>query len=736
MRRVLITVLLFIVSIAWSQIDYQPISGELLEHWNTTSPSFHPKVYHFDPEKLPDGIHELRIVGIEVEGDSLDIYLLGTAADTDIPFLLATGGYRGNHNFTKSDASYDEDEGLICLCFQMPFSARYCKGCYRWDIESESLELIRYINGDPSLDAVERADSLMAEGDIAEAIDELNYMFYPGNYYSTDEMIARLLRSINRAAGDAEAEGNFEEAVDLFGDLADFLHTDREWFTAFTDSLDYVNCDYSEYMGLGEYAMIMNNYAYFLEQTDDLDKSLVVLRKVLDLKPQRMVAHLNIADVLWALGEPAEAGGHYRIYVEMMTDRELTHQIPDYAHERLAQLHAVSETGIEIEEVSPGPVEGMEFAHIPSGSFLMGSPSSEDGRYDNEGPQHRVDISAFELMTTEVTQGMWLEIMGTDLRSYRDIANPEWGLSGEGYYYPMYYLSWNDCQRFAVAMNAMDPDYIYRLPSEAEWEYSCRAGTNTSYYWGDVSPVSLIDRYCWYKNNSDDVSHPVAQKEPNPWGLYNMSGNVSEWCEDTYHDSYSGAPSDGSAWVGRRDSLRIYRCGNKAFEALHCRSAERCYIVPGSRFSNVGFRLVRVSRTPEMVVKVFFDAYNSSNGYLVLSLLPAEATEGLLGITEPFMDDPEGTSEIFTSMGFDITAEEVEYLTAGDFFSISLMAEDVLPDLSSVAIEIGDASIDGDTAIVPVVVDGSEDEIELILENGCWEFADSFESMFQEDAEE
>ena len=156
-------------------------------------------------------------------------------------------------------------------------------------------------------------------------------------------MIARLLRSINRAAGDAEVDGNYKKAVSLFGDLAGFLHTDREWFTSFTDSLDYVNCDYSEYMGLGEYAMIINNYAYFLEQTDDFDKSLVVLRKVLDLKPQRMVAHLNIADVLWKFVQPAEAGEHYRNYVEMMIERELTNQIPDYVDERLAQLSVLSE---------------------------------------------------------------------------------------------------------------------------------------------------------------------------------------------------------------------------------------------------------------------------------------------------------------------------------------------------------------------------------------------------------
>ncbi len=731
MRRVFITALLFIVSIAWSQIEYQPITGELLEHWNTAYLCDLPKVYYYDSGNLPDDIYELQITGIEVEIDSLDIFLLGISADTDIPFLLATGGYRGEYNFAKSFSKYVEDDDEIHLQFQMPGSARYCIGCYRWNIEEKSLDFLRYYSRDPSLEAMERVDSLLTEGNIKEAIDELNNMFYPGNYYGSDEMIARLLRNINRTAGDAEVEGNYEEAVSLFGDLAEFIHTDREWFTAFTDSLDYVGCNYANYMGLGEYAMIMNNYAYYLEQTDDLDNSLIVLRKVLDLKPERMVAHINIADVLWALGETVESGEHYSIYREMMIDRELTHQIPDYVHERLAQLPEISEITINIEavEVSSGSVEEMEFAHIPSGWFLMGTPSSEAGRRIDEGPQHRVEISAFELMTTEVTQGMWLEVMGTDLRHIRDMANPEWSLSGEGYYYPMYLVSWDDCQRFAAAMNVLDPAYIYRLPSEAEWESACRAGTTTAYYWGDSSSPNVISKYCWYEDNSNDIAHPVAQKEPNQWGLYDISGNLSEWCEDTYHDSYSGAPSDGSAWVSRRDSIRVDRCGCVTFIALHCRSADRNYSVFRNRFSNVGFRLARVLRTPEMVVKNYVDACNNANGHLFITCAPNEGFEELLGLLVLHEWNPDLTVDIFAEMGVDITAEEVECMTAGDILSVYLRFDTELPDFSSATIEIGDAIIDGETAVVPVTIDGSVYNIELFIEGGCWKLVNYFDDM-------
>lgn len=341
MYRVFIPVILIIVSLTWGQIEYQIITGELLEHWNTAFQSNLPYVNHFDSGKLPDGINELRITGIEVDNDSLDIYLLGIAPDTDIPFLLATGGYSGDYNFAKSYARFYEEEDEIHLSFQMPGSARWCTGCYRWNIEEKSLEFLRYYTRDPSLEAMERVDSLLTEGNIEEAIDELNGMFYPGNYYSSDEMISRLLRSINRTALEEQDGGNYQGAVDLYLDLADFLQTQAEWYMAFDDSLDYVESNYSNYMDLNEYVMIMNNYAFYLEQINDLSKSLVVLRKVLDLDPSRMVAHLNVADVLWGLGETADAQEHYNIYKKMMIDRELTDQIPLRVDERVtpASVH-------------------------------------------------------------------------------------------------------------------------------------------------------------------------------------------------------------------------------------------------------------------------------------------------------------------------------------------------------------------------------------------------------------
>jgi formylglycine-generating enzyme required for sulfatase activity len=237
------------------------------------------------------------------------------------------------------------------------------------------------------------------------------------------------------------------------------------------------------------------------------------------------------------------------------------------------------------------PLPGMRFVVIPSGSFKMGSPSSESERDSNEGPVHTVTMKSFELMTTEVTQGMWKAVMGTSIRDEQRVSGGSEKLPGEGVDYPMYFISWNNCQDFIDRMNSRDARHTYRLPSEAEWEFACRAGTTTAYYWGR----SIYGDYCWYSDNSNSTTHPVGQKLPNAWGLYDMSGNVWEWCEDWYHKSYSGAPTDGSAWVSPSGSYRVIRGGGWLDNAGNCRSANRSYS-PGRRYNNLGFRLARSVR--------------------------------------------------------------------------------------------------------------------------------------------
>jgi formylglycine-generating enzyme required for sulfatase activity len=227
----------------------------------------------------------------------------------------------------------------------------------------------------------------------------------------------------------------------------------------------------------------------------------------------------------------------------------------------------------------------------------MGSPEEDPYSQDYELPVHTVTFDySFEMMTTEVTQGMWEEVMGTSVQYQHSLAEFDYGLSGTGADYPMYYVSWNDCQDFVDAMNALDPAYEYRLPSESEWEYCCRAGTTTRFYWGDDPDLILIDSYAWYVDHSWCETHPVAQLIANAWGLYDMTGNVWEWCQDYYRSNYIEAPVDGSPWMEPSGTSHVQRGGSYSADGQYCRSASRQVICPGGSDYDLGFRLARSAR--------------------------------------------------------------------------------------------------------------------------------------------
>lgn len=224
---------------------------------------------------------------------------------------------------------------------------------------------------------------------------------------------------------------------------------------------------------------------------------------------------------------------------------------------------------------------GMEFVLIPAGEFEMGSPSDEEDRGDEEGPVHEVTIEqVYYLGTYEVTQEQWVEVMGD---------NPSDSNKGDNY--PVEDVSWNDVQEFVEKLNEMEGTDKYRLPSEAEWEYACQAGTTTRYSFGDDE--SDLSEYGWYEGNSGRETHPVGQKLPNPWGLYDMHGNVYEWVQDRYHNDYEGAPTDGSAWESGSSSARVSRGGSWLGNARYCRSTNRDLDDPGNRLDYLGFRLLR-----------------------------------------------------------------------------------------------------------------------------------------------
>ncbi len=229
----------------------------------------------------------------------------------------------------------------------------------------------------------------------------------------------------------------------------------------------------------------------------------------------------------------------------------------------------------------------MSFVYIRAGSFLMGSPETEPGRQADE-LQHEVTITQpFYLQTTPVTQGQWRAIMG---------SNPS-KFSNGGDNCPVEGVSWHDCQEFLQRLNSRE-EGTYRLPSEAEWEYACRAETATAFANGDITQLFCdhdpsLDAAGWYCYNADRRTHPVGEKQANPWGLYDMHGQVGEWCQDWYGE-YAPTPETDPKGLSS-GTERVVRGGSWFASSKKCRSASRFKWPPHSKnnLQIIGFRLVR-----------------------------------------------------------------------------------------------------------------------------------------------
>ncbi len=229
----------------------------------------------------------------------------------------------------------------------------------------------------------------------------------------------------------------------------------------------------------------------------------------------------------------------------------------------------------------------LEMVYIPAGTFLMGSLENEKGQYEDERPQHQVTITPFYMSKYPITQTQWQAVMGNNPSNFK----------GENR--PVEFISWHEAVEFCKQVSKIT-EKDYHLPSEAEWEYACRAGTNTPFYFGDTISTELVNYNCscpayasenegTYREETSDVGIFPA----NAFGLHDMHGNVLEWCADPWYKNYKGARPDSRVWEHGGDTLRrVLRGGSWVYFPRPCRSAYRYRKLPVTKYDNVGFRIV------------------------------------------------------------------------------------------------------------------------------------------------
>ncbi|MGA2258348.1 MAG: formylglycine-generating enzyme family protein [Thermoguttaceae bacterium] len=219
----------------------------------------------------------------------------------------------------------------------------------------------------------------------------------------------------------------------------------------------------------------------------------------------------------------------------------------------------------------------LEMVLIPAGSFMMGDEKGENW----EKPVHKVSITKpFHLGKYEVTQEQWEAVMGDNPSHFKGASNPVEG------------ISWRDCQAFLIKLDAKTGGQWgkFVLPTQAQWEYACRAGSTTKYCFGDDE--TKLGDYAWYGANSERKTHPVGEKKPNAWGLYDMHGNVWEWCQDRYGDY--GAEAVTNPRGPTEGSDRVIRGGGWIGDAGLCHSADRRDEPPGDEYDHLGLRVALI----------------------------------------------------------------------------------------------------------------------------------------------
>ena len=286
-------------------------------------------------------------------------------------------------------------------------------------------------------------------------------------------------------------------------------------------------------------------------------------------------APLNVQDLpVGSVTVVVEAPDHERVERTIQVTRnEWTQEV--------FELVALGPKPGDVQTVDLGGGVTLELVWCPPGTFMMGSPESEETRYDNE-TQHQVTLTqGFWMGKYEVTQAQWERVLGSNPSEFK--GDPR---------LPVEQVSWEGCQAFIDKLNSRVNGGGFRLPTEAQWEYACRAGSRTAYCFGDS--VSGLADYAWYDENSGSKTHPVGQKRPNGWGLHDMHGNVWEWCLDWYDaDFYSKSPERDPENT-TKSVLRALQGGSWYNNPRHCRSAYRGWGDPSDRLDGLGFRVVCV----------------------------------------------------------------------------------------------------------------------------------------------
>ncbi len=254
------------------------------------------------------------------------------------------------------------------------------------------------------------------------------------------------------------------------------------------------------------------------------------------------------------------------------------------------------------DETLTGEIEPIKMMAIPQGEFWMGSLESEKDRYYDESPQHLVKVPSFFMSQTPITQAQWKAIASLPQEG-KELELAPSRFTGDDL--PVERVNWYDAREFCARLSRLT-GCDYRLPSEAQWEYACRAGTTTPFHFGKTLTSDLAN-YDDSETFADEPkgkyrqeTTPVRSFPPNAFGLYDMHGNVSEWCEDDWHDSYEGAPTDGSAWIetskkAQKSLQTVLRGGSWLFYPWFCRSAVRIISNRDARSYSNGFRVLLTS---------------------------------------------------------------------------------------------------------------------------------------------